>query len=430
MKYLTISLTILSVSVFSCSSTGEEEPKPEPEVQAKEFFTVTVDPAYNFIGSLDNWVIATNTVGTLLDAKSFVAGDVVKLESTEMVEKFTLHFLRVDKMVSGAPYFNLVSYNEISAAGFWKLINPKVTPPVDDELIGGLKISLLNYPVQPDIATFDNIKVSGVRGNLINSMTSDGSTVDINVTLTKSTTDLVVSFFKDQRSYYKMLSAPFENGIITLDAGMDFEVVERDLLFSYMESKYVWIGFYGFKAGDDPSNDGYIFSERKYTDGGEVFGFFGSVNGYDKYRTLVVYSQDNYTRTFYKFGEQMLGVPYFQTPSTSMDKTGITDFSCLVGAPYSKTSIYFYNPTTKDVSWEVVSPNSNVFAELKFAFKELPDDLLLKYPSLNLSQMVFKNGSAVQYLDNFTYQDYVSYKANVNEAAKINSNEYYVYDWE
>src|SRR5688572_8820338 len=120
MKYLAISLMILSISLFSCSNAEDEAPKPEPvveepkpepeveepEVPAKEFFTVTIDPAYNLIGSQDNWVIATNPAGTLLDAKSFVLGDVVKLESTEAVDKFTLHFLRVDKMMSGAPFFN------------------------------------------------------------------------------------------------------------------------------------------------------------------------------------------------------------------------------------------------------------------------------------------------------------------------------------
>lgn len=429
MKYLAISLMILSVSLFSCGSTEDAEPTPDPEVQAKEFFTVTVDPAYNFIGSLDNWVIATNMTGTLLDAKPFVAGDVVKLESTEVVDKFTLHFLRVDKMASNAPYFNLISYNEIAAKGSWKLINPNVPPPVDDELIGNLKISLVNYPVQPDIATFDNIKVSGVRGNMINSMTSDGSTVDIGVTMSKSTTELIVSFFKNQRSYYKKLSGPFDGGVITLDAQLDFETVVRDMMFNYEETKYVWIGFYAFKTGENHSYDGYILSERKYT-GGDVFGFFGSIDGYDKYRTIVVLSKDNYTRTFYKFGEQTLGIPYFQTPFTAMYKTGITDFSCQVGAPNSRTSIYFHNPMTKDLAWEVVSPKSNVIPELNFAFKELPQDLVSKYPSLNLSQIVFKNGSAIQYMDNFTYQDFLAYKANVKESTKINSNEYYVYDWE
>jgi len=110
--------------------------------------------------------------------------------------------------------------------------------------------------------------------------------------------------------------------------------------------------------------------------------------------------------------------------------TAITDFSCLVGTPNTRTSIYFHNPTTKDLYWEVVTPSSNVIPELNFAFKELPAALVSKYPSLNLSQIVFKNGSAVQYMDDFTYQDYVSYKANVHDATKVNSNDYYAYDWE
>lgn len=429
MRYLAVSLAVLSISLFSCVKSEEDDPKPEPLPESKEFFKVTVDPTYDGMGNLDNWVFATNPAGRLLDAKSYVAGDVLKLESTELVDRFTLHFLRVDKRVSDAPYFKLVSYNEVTAGGLWKLENHPAKPPIDGKVNGELKISLKNYPNQPDIPTFENIKVSSAWGYVINSMTSSGSTVDINVTLSTSTTDLIVSFSKNQHSFYKKLLAPLGSGIITLDALTDFEVVENEIMFNYPQSKYTWIGFYGLNAGDNPAHNGYILSERKDNDG-QVSGFFGSVDGYEKYRTIVIYSQDNYTRTYYKFGEQMLEAPNFQTPFTSMLKTGISDFSCQLDVPYSQISIHFSNPTTKDVTWEVVGPNQDFIAELKFAFKELPEELVSKYPSLNLNQIVFKSGSATQYMDEFTYADYFSYRANVKDVSKVNSNEYYIFGWE
>jgi len=307
------------------------------------------------------------------------------------------------------------------------LVKPKVALPVDEEAVGALHISLVNYPTLVNAEVLGNIKVSGVKGSLISSMMGGGYTAEINVTLLKSTTELVVSVFRNGQSYYKTLTGPFTDAVV-LDAITDFETVHRSMFLNYEESTSTWIGFYGFKAGDNPSDNGYILSEKKANDG-HVFGTFGSIDGYDKYRTIVIYTQDNYTRSFVQFGEQCLSAPHFQTPFTSMYRSGITDFSCLVGAPNSHTSIFFQNSTTKDLNWEVVTPRSNAVPELNFAFKELPQALVTKYPSLNLSQISFKSGSAVQYIDDFTYQDYLSSHSNMNEATKVNSNHLYVYDW-
>jgi len=111
-----------------------------------------------------------------------------------------------------------------------------------------------------------------------------------------------------------------------------------------------------------------------------------------------------------------------------MYKTGISDFSCQVGVSNSQTSIFFHNPTTKDLTWEVVSPRPTI-RELTIGINDLPKDLVSKYPSLNVSQIVFKNGTAIQYIDDFTYQDYLSYLANKAQATRVNSNEYYAYEW-
>jgi len=266
-------------------------------------------------------------------------------------------------------------------------------------------------------------------GNQITSMTMSGTTVDVAVALTDNNSNLILSFSKYRHAYYTEIMAPVSGSQITLDAELDLKQVEKEFTLYFTESIYTYIGFYGYKIGDDAANTGYIISERVDNDG-NMFGGFGEINGFDLYRTVISFKQDNYSRTYYKLGSAMEYNPYFGQPLTSVSKPLIADFSAMVGVPYLKSSIFFDNPASGDLEWEVVSPRSQVIPELKFMIKEVPTELKAKYPSLNLNEISFNHGSAVQYMDDFTYKDFILYRSNINDAVKRASNEYYYYEWE
>ena len=300
-------------------------------------------------------------------------------------------------------------------------VKPVISNPLVNTPMGDATIKVENFN-----GDFLDIKLSSIQGSLSNSRTLEGSTLVINVDLLNNSSELILSYRAGNDYKSTMIKNLATGSIVTLDA-IDIHPPEKNFRFSFPNNTFYYIGFYGYKPGDDPRNTGYIISEHIDNDGGVPGLLLGYNTGYQKYKSIVSYGAANYHHTYYKFGSPMEEYPNFSNPSPTHSGT-LKHFTWNPGLTFSQSSAVFIDVNTKRVAWEIIS-KSRQGGDLDVSIEQFPSELRDIYTSLNIDDITFFQGSAVLYLDEFTYEDFINVKSNSGNPIKNYSDEYYYYDW-
>ena len=365
---------VVLIYIWGCSPDKTTDPEPVDET----FYTIEVAADVTTTDS-DDWVLASDASGKWLDAQQYEAGQTVLLKgSAPLPQAVNLTFLSVRDYGAG-PRFDFKTYTEMPVNGTWK-VKPVVFIPLDYPTAGSANIKVKNYN-----GDFLGIKVSALQGNLSNSMMLSGSELSINVSLSHSPSDLVLSYRQGNDYKSTVIKNVTTNSIVNLDA-VDIHSPETNYRFSFPNNTFYYVGFYGYEPGDDPRYTGYIISEHIDNDGGVPDLLLGYYIGYDKYKSIVSYGAGNYYHTYYKFGTPMEDYPTFGSPSPTHSGS-LNNFNWNPGLPFSQSSVFFHNPVAKNVVWEIMS-KKNQGLDLSVSIEQFPSNLRDTYPSLNVDEII------------------------------------------
>jgi hypothetical protein len=406
---------VVLVYIMGCSDDETMHPEPIEE----QFYTIEVAADFKTTDT-DDWVLASDPSGKWLDVQRYEAGETIHLKgSVPIPQTINLTFLSVQTFPSG-PRFDFKTYMEMPVNGTWT-IKPVTLPQLVYTPMGTATIKVENFN-----GDFLDIKLSSLQGNLSGSRILDGSNLIMNVDLLNNLSDLVFSFREGDDYKSTVIKNVTAGSNITLDA-FDIDPLEKNYRFSFANNTFYYIGFYGYKPGDDPRYPGYIISEHIDNDGGAPDLLLGYNTGYEKYKSIVSFGAANFHHTYYKFGAPMEDYPSFSSPSPTQSGT-LKHFVWNPGFTFSQSSASFIDLNTKRVTWEVISKEKQG-QDLDVSMEQLPLQLLDIYPSLNIDDITFLQGSAILYLDEFTYEDFINVKSNSGNTMKKSSDEYYYYDW-
>jgi hypothetical protein len=407
---------VVLVYISGCDADDE---KTNPEPAQEQFYTIEVAADFKTTDT-DDWVLASDPSGKWLDVQRYEAGQTIQLiASPPISEAINLTFLSVQTFASG-PWFNFKTYTEMPVNGTWT-IKPIVPTPLVSTLMGDATIKVENFN-----GDFLDIKISSLQGNRSHSSTLEGSKLIMNVSLLNNPTNLVFSYREGDDYKSTVIKNVTPGSIVTIDA-LDIDPPEKSYRFSFPNNTFYYIGFYGYNPGDDPRNTGYIISEHIDNNGGAPGLLLGYNTGYEKYKSIVSYGAANYHHTYYKFGTPMEDYPDFSNPSPTHSGT-LKHFVWNPDLTFSQSSAFFTDLSTKRVNWEIISKGKQG-DDLDVSMEQFPSQLRDIYTSLNIDDITFLQGTAVLYLDEFTYQDFINVKSNSGNPIKNYSDEYYGYDW-
>jgi hypothetical protein len=407
---------VVLVYISGCDSDDEITP---PAPAEEQFYTIEVAADFKTTDT-DDWVLASDPSGKWLDVQRYEAGQTIHLKgSLPIPQNINLTFLSAQTYPSG-PRFNFKTYTEMPVNGTWR-VKPVIPPSLVNTPMGDATIKVENFS-----GDFLDIKLSSLQGNRTGTRTLEGSTLIMNVDLLNNPSDLVFSFREGDDYKSTVIKNVATGSIVTLDA-FDIHPPEKNYRFSFPNNTFYYIGFYGYNPGDDPRNTGYIISEHIDNDGGAPDLLLGYNTGYEKYKSIVSYGAANYHHTYYKFGTSMEEYPNFSNPSPTHSGT-LKHFVWNPGLTFSQSSAIFIDFNTKRVNWEIISKRKQGH-DLDVSMEQFPQQLRDIYTSLNINDIAFFQGSAILYLDEFTYEDFINVKSNSGNPIKNYSDEYYYYDW-
>jgi len=397
---------------FSCDS-GEDVIKEEVN-----FYTVNIESNYS-TSDTDNWVLASDANGEWLDIQPYEAGETIVLRGVlPETNMFNLTFLDVQNPPTGK-YYKFYTYSEIKLGGTWILAKPLTGTPRSP--IGTATVKLNNFT-----GNIADIKVSGVKGNLIGSASKIGSEASLQVTMFRDTSDLMLTFRQGNEYRTKLLTDVVRNSTVTVDA-LNAILPDHNFPVSFSGNTFYYVGFYGYKPNYHLAEVEFIFSESIDNDGGVPSLQMGYNDGYSKYKTIISYGVGKTYHTYYKFGSPITSFPVFENPSIEVVNNAVKNFSWNTDYTFSRSTAKFIDPVGKNIAWEVFGPYKQ---NTTISFHQFPQLLLDTYESLNVEGIIFSEGSVHLYLDDYTYDDFInarSYKGGL--ILKHEPNEYMYYGW-
>lgn len=411
---------IIIATIFLLSGCAADDNIQDGVQGAKDFYTVEIGSDFN-TNATDNWVLASDAAGRWLDAQPFETGETIILHGGVPTTNFNITFLSVSTRSSGESYFFFRTYTDVPVQGNWHVKGVAAADPTNTSN-DYATIKLLNFD-----GDLMDIQASILEGNVAGSRSQLNGTVSMQVRLLRNPTDLILSFRSGDSYKTTTVENVTPNSTTTIDA-LQVNPPQKNFSISFANNTFYYVGFYGFKTGDDTNNNGYIISEHIDNDGGVPPLTMGYNPGFDKYKTIISYGAGNYYNTYYKFGSAIQTLPTFIQPSISVSSNSIRDFALTSDSQFSIFSASFYDPVERNMDWEVTSPwaqDSNI----AFSIEPFPARLKASYPNLSADDIVLYKGTCMLYLDEFTYNDFISNSSGSGETAKPDSDEYYSYGW-
>jgi hypothetical protein len=398
-----ISVTVRGVTVTSANdfvvSTGPSD-----------FFTLTVDVSYE-TSQVDTWILASSKSGDWIDVQPYESGETKILNGVVPdANSFTLHFLSISQQ-SGNYYCNMKSITDVPVNGAWLL---KQVAPIDSDP-KSLLLNVNNYIIPTDRGFNPTVSVTSNGGTGGYSYTGSGNTVDLDVTVMKSPSDILVTLYENgypKYVSYKNVSVP---STITLDASAEGVVADRKFTMTLPTNNNFYVAIHAFEQGQDQKS-GYLMSNFLNSNGGPSVNL-GYMQGYQNYRTLISYKDGKKMVDLSTFGPAVEETHAFPSFDFTFTNSTANDFQALSVLPFHAASISFqFNKPGMVLLWDVVQPASDASRAISFKAKAFPQEILNKHSFLPAVDQVVSSGVFGHY-----YTGDNNYADMIDEASKNGS---------
>lgn len=403
----------------------ENEPETPLDSSTEVYFSLDIDADYD-TSLTDNWIIIHDKDGTLLDYKSYEAGDnlifeVLKDSLSENISITRLVYRTYASYGESSPLrdhnYRLESYVNIEKGSKWR-ISKKLwgSERIRDTIIGEFELRVENI-YSPVYSTVSN------RNGLF-SFSSTG----IPHSDSPNVFDMVyddLSLFSTPSYMYSCYTKFYENKYLFFDntekkseITLDFNKFKN--FDSYIEVLIPpnHIAFRIFVAEFKDENAlkagiGYTSHDFYEVYNGEIDVtepiIIGYLDNFDIHRTIISYRTQNFNFRYEAFGKkpEEIGFPKYE-PSLQISNESIENFEFLTNVDYSrKVSTWRYlidenqNSGFFNTSWSVYDDNDHH----PFLGK-IPLEIQEKYPNLNLNKIIYE--STRFYTDDTRYNEFIN----------------------
>ena len=395
--------------VFSACQKDE----PAPVVPDPEITLLTFKQDVSSVTSLsDDWIFITNENGNLLDIKHFEAGDAIVLKSDEITASDKINVTIFHYLQPTTETIDFTSYLGISTGQTWIYGKRNGFLPTG---IGLATMNIANARIlpPPPITVSTNLGYSSPRAQ---------SPTTVSIPLYKGIERIFAATnIEDIPSYFE--AEGLEDGdIIDVDYNTDFKPLQNIFTQDLSGSTSYAGNVYGLsnETGVDPY---YVQGFMNYSTAPGPMNTitWGYNNGFDLYRTYIRKSLGKVSRHYFKLGDPVTTIPFPNHTFTPIT-TDLNGFSFSISEEYhlrnSRWTVLV--PDYQSVlSWRVYAPPGG-----KQIFPEIPDQIKLLYPSLTIESLVLKDNTFTNYLDDFSYADFINGEMNISTSKKPHSTEY------
>tara|TARA_R110002167_G_scaffold35569_8_gene113553 strand:- start:2655 stop:3905 length:1251 start_codon:yes stop_codon:yes gene_type:complete len=393
------------------SPVGEEtqipSPEPTPEVPKapiyEVYFTVNTFPNYNSDLS-DDWIIIHDEQGKLLEYRPFESGDQLLFErdSDSLPEFFTVSRLQYS-FNETSKYFEINTSCKTAQKSELNLGSNYVSNIEPLTKTGDFDITINNIPVPPGKASPIKDIVSTKIGRL--GGVSSGSAINGLSKLIKTTAkyekveDYIVTILdgNDNLRYYNFQNALSQD--ITVDysnAFQNFDTYLNVYLPTYSSYNMNIAGFEDGQVFDQ--NGGYWLHNIISVIDDEIKTaplIIGYLDKFKRYRTQFNISMADYNYYISQYGDPLLEIVIPEKPNMTITDQSIENFRFQIDIDFlSAGQRWEYKEgafETNDYSqtrWSIEVPYG-----YEQYIGEIPDEILEKYPTININKLQFKQTS-------------------------------------
>lgn len=391
---------LILLLVLSCSEENDpniEEAGNEEQVNdSSEEEEASIEEIVYFtyqnleIGGLENWIIIHDENGDLVDFKQIteVGSTTFTIGEDVMPDNLSVTKLSYSSDLAGNNlYHRLLTYTDLEVGSVWE----DRLGSFEGNLVGNFNLQVTN------LSGVENILITAQGGTLrfgnANADEFEGNTLQLNAIPLYEEQEYLISI-RDSNGLSKYLFLTPQNGI---DYSFDYDGFQEfdDTLEVELPPNDFNIMFTGgFKTNDwnTYQNFGHNFTEYiGYGDG--VFNL-GYIDGYERYRTLISLTRDDFTYTFGTIGEKLQNISFPDRPSFMVENTSIYDLRFSIGLNFI-TKNTRHESTIVDEQSRFLSTVWEVFSTGTFSQKvgQLPVEIVERYPDMVLEDLELKKVS-------------------------------------
>jgi hypothetical protein len=405
----------LTLAAFLVSLSGCDNEEALPL-----FYSVEVDLHYSI--ATEEWLFATDSEGNILDAKP-VSGRGITIQlngSVGSVPTFTLHHM-VFFFTNNNPFISVQakSYTDVPVGGTWHL-TPSFFSSGQPSSIASVTIN--DYHGEIDQGFTHATSVSSVRGNEMTSASWVSDTDALFEFKVRSLGPFIVSSLYEGRfCHYGILNDVVPQAALTIT----LQPMDQPLMVDLPNANYINVSLSGYYDGDDTLLPGYI--NCAFSQGGPIpLITAGYVNGFDKYKSFIMYNEGLSVKFYENLGAPLTNLPDFDEPELSVSTEMITSLAGSISIPYDYAMLDFQSHSPQHfLSWTVWR-NGNDGTSLNFKLPQLPEVIASRFPLLKLQQTRFTGGYFVQNKDGYQYADKLDELAD-QRTPRSGSAEYFSY---
>jgi len=411
MKFVKLILLFITFAFCGCTSDDKSEEKDEPNTMNTPEIVFTLNVNTETTNS-DNWIIVHNDRGELIDFKTYENGDVLEIEavSTLVTDKITITDY-INTIENGNDRYNFVTFTEISKGSIWNF-KPfeelQNNEEVRGEETGSFDVTISNVPLSA------NCNISHGFGSVGGSGSSIGSTITKSVSLYENVSEYLITFTETSGISKQLLIGPGIDG-----TNINFDYSQFKNFDSYVDVNFqqnvpYFSSVFAFYLNREFSNGGGFHLNLTFPFDSSLPIRLGYLNRFDKYFTQLNFNDSNYYYSYKNYGEKPEEINVPENINLSISNSSIKDFEFSTPLSFNRINSTWQvsegtiNEDLIQTNWTIIAENAE-----KHLIGDIPDELLARYPKINLDDLTYSSTSLFLNFD--TYDEFIEKRFRSNE---------------
>ncbi|WP_422082603.1 hypothetical protein [Ulvibacterium sp.] len=387
-------------------SDSKEEPKPEePRQETEIYFALNTESPPNLTEASDDWVILHDVNGNLLGYSAYETGDKLEFDAPIDVLTPTIAVTYLNyRTTNGNQYFEISTTVAVNK-GSIENIGPNPPPENPDYTkTGEFNLSIQDIPDPFRNASPTKVELSSGRGRLGFSSGGTGlpnGTLELNLQIEsyQGFDDYLISILdgNNHLKYFYLNNSEVQN--LSANYITDFLDFEKEIGISLPPHTRFNLNIAGFKEDQDFSQyGGYwlhdvisVLNRDVVTNPLKI----GYLDMFNKYRTLFNINMDGYDYGISHYGKALDTLVIPEKPVMNVVDRSLNAFSFDIDLDFIDAlhKWDYQEGSSGDGNYIQTRWSLSVPKDFSPSIGELPDEILEKYPDINVERMEYRSSS-------------------------------------
>ncbi|MBV1888295.1 MAG: hypothetical protein KUG51_03290 [Urechidicola sp.] len=379
--------------IFPEGNNGSENPIDPEESDPEIYFTFK---SYERTFYTEDWIIIHTDDGALLDYKRYEKGDelIFEAESSILTDEISVSLFSVEKYGNNQT-INIYTTLDVEKGSVWDE-EPLLTN--QEPIIGNFDLTLENFPelIELNISNENNLLMYGYYTP--SSITSGLYEYVVDEAPLYEANEYVITFSENQEDFkYYFLEDVQHQDQLFVDYNQ-FSFFDSYLDVSLPEGSYYRFSVNGFEDYQDLNeSEGFVVGKAKYSSEGYMNEFLdrnplriGYLDRFENFATeLIVYS-NQYIYSFNKKGPKPEYINFPLDVNYTVINNSLNNYQFTFNKDYLKyTASWFSYYGEIDVDFVRFRWNIEAFKNSDYIIGEIPDELMLLYPNMDVDQLEY-----------------------------------------